>query len=819
MAQHKTNQHYKAFYVLLLCGSVTCLTAYSQQNSKAIITGTTADSTGKALSKVPVTLLRLPDSSLVKAVISNTEGKYEFRNILPGSYFIATSVLEYKNTASAAFTVEAGQQLTIPVITLIHVTANLQEVTIIAKKPLFEQKIDRMIVNVSNSITSAGSTALEVLERSPGVMVNQQSNTISMNGKDGVVVMINGKINRVPIEAVVQMLAAMSADNIEKIELITTPPANLDAEGNAGYINIVLKSNTQYGTNGSYTVTAGYGKGPRTEGSINFNHRKNKLNYYGDFSLSRNNSEHMFSFYHKIVNSGDTTETTSVANRNYIRLFYSGKLGIDYELNKKTIIGAFVSGYDNRFSDHSNNTTTVVTNHELDSSLTIVNEEVNDWSNLSANINLQKNIAADEKLLLNANYDYYYDNNPNQYVNSYYDKRGEFLYDHYLQSSKKTPINVWVGSIDYSKKISGKVSVEAGLKTTLSKFQNDVQIDTLINNITKINDSLSAKYDLKENINAAYSAFSFTFNSKTSMKVGLRYEYTVSNLGSQTQKNIVDRHYGNLFPSLFIAHNINDNNSFNLSYSRRITRPTFNDMAPFVIFIDPYTFFSGNAALQPSITDAVGASYVFKKKILSLSYSYSSSPITNFSPTVDSATNIETLAADNQRNQKTFSVSLSLPFTVNKWWSMQNNVNAVWQELNAFLNKAPIRITQENFSISSTQTFTLPKDISLELTGDYNSTGLFGVYKVQPYGELNVGVQKKLVKQRSTIRLNAYNILNTMVFKPAVDLPEQNLVASGKLVFSYPSFRVTFTHNFGNDKVKQQRDRPSGNEEEKSRVQ
>jgi len=242
-------------------------------------------------------------------------------------------------------------------------------------------------------------------------------------------------------------------------------------------------------------------------------------------------------------------------------------------------------------------------------------------------------------------------------------------------------------------------------------------------------------------------------------------------------------------------------------------------MAPFVIFIDPYTFFSGNAALQPSITDAVGASYVFKKKILSLSYSYSSSPITNFSPTVDSATNIETLAADNQRNQKTFSVSLSLPFTVNKWWSMQNNVNAVWQELNAFLNKAPIRITQENFSISSTQTFTLPKDISLELTGDYNSTGLFGIYKVQPYGELNVGVQKKLVKQRSTIRLNAYNILNTMVFKPAVDLPEQNLVASGKLVFSYPSFRVTFTHNFGNDKVKQQRDRPSGNEEEKSRVQ
>jgi outer membrane receptor for monomeric catechols len=125
--------------------------------------------------------------------------------------------------------------------------------------------------------------------RSPGITVNQQNNTLSMNGKDGVFVMLNGKINRMPVEAMVQLLAGMSAANIERIELITTPPANFDAEGNAGFINIILKQNTQYGTNGSFSATAGYGigGGPVIGSSINLNHRKAKFNYYGDYSFSR----------------------------------------------------------------------------------------------------------------------------------------------------------------------------------------------------------------------------------------------------------------------------------------------------------------------------------------------------------------------------------------------------------------------------------------------------------------------------------------------------------------------------------------------------
>jgi len=261
----KYNQYFSVLYIFpLLFISIINIKTFGQHTVNGAISGVVIDTAGTALYNASITLQRVKDSALVKGVISNASGKYEFNNIPAGRYFISASLLGYTISFTPSFTVDqANQKLVMPVLQLIHSTANLQEVTIIAKKPLFEQKIDRMIINVANSITSAGGTALEVLERSPGIMVNQQSSTISMNGKDGVVVMINGKINRMPMSAVVQMLASMSADNIEKIELITTPPANFDAEGNAGYINIVLKANTQYGTNGSYSITGGYSRGEK----------------------------------------------------------------------------------------------------------------------------------------------------------------------------------------------------------------------------------------------------------------------------------------------------------------------------------------------------------------------------------------------------------------------------------------------------------------------------------------------------------------------------------------------------------------------------
>ena len=764
-----------------------------------------------------ILLLHAKDSSLVKGFVTSKEGQFSFEKIPAGDYLIACSFTGFKQIYSSIIAAKENEIIEVPGLKLIKKETALKAVTVITRKPLFEQKTDRMVINVAASITSAGSTALDVLERSPGIVVDRQNNSIAINGKNGVFVMINGKISHMPIEGVMQMLASMSSDNIERIELITTPPANFDAEGNAGYINIVLKSNNQYGTNGSYSVTGGYSNGEISNGSVNFNHRKNKINLYGDYSFTRRHMQQQFSFYHAINDQGKLIENFSNSLRDPVERTHSATVGLDVDLSKKTIVGGLFSVYDRKWTMDAENTGTLLTNQHLDTTVYTSNKELHTLFDYTANLNIHHDYKEGERLSVNFDYIYYRDRNPVSYVNSYYNGNNNFLYEQQVKSSKLTPISFWIAMADYTRKLGKKTVIEAGIKGTLSKFNNNVQIERLEQTGWTKDGLLSNEYQLNEDITAAYSSFNFLLSDKISMKMGLRYEYTNSNLGSSVAKNIVDRHYGNLFPSFFLTYKVNEEHSGNFSYSRRITRPTFNDMAPFVIFIDPNTYFSGNPALQPSITDAVNLAYSYKRTILTFSYSYEASPITNFSPKVDPQTHKETLAAENQDNRNTFSISLSLPIDITKWWSMQNNIAGISQQLNGIYNQERIQLKQKNFSVNSTQSFKLPKDYSVVLSGFYYSAGLFGIYKSNPFGSLDLGLQKKWA--RSSFRFNGANILNTLIFKPEINLPDKNLVTTARLQFSYPGFRLTYTHNFGNAKVKQSRSRITGAEEEKNRVQ
>jgi hypothetical protein len=254
------------------------------------------------------------------------------------------------------------------------------------------------------------------------------------------------------------------------------------------------------------------------------------------------------------------------------------------------------------------------------------------------------------------------------------------------------------------------------------------------------------------------------------------------------------------------------------AYSRRITRPTFWNLAPFVIFVDPNSFFSGNPALQPAITDNANVSLSLKSKVISISYSFESSPISNFSPHVDPATNKQTLAAENQRNAKTLNLNLSLPITITKWWNMQLSASANYQELNGLYKNEPVKLETKNGFVSVLESIKLPKDYSFSISGFYNSGGLFGISRAEGFGSLDVGCQKKFRNQKSLLRLNYSNILNTVKYKFSANIPEKNLYSSAQILFSHPGIHLTFTHNFGSDKVKAKRDRSTGTEAEKDRL-
>ncbi|MDB5222359.1 MAG: hypothetical protein JWN83_1026 [Chitinophagaceae bacterium] len=799
--------------LLFIFSFTLTLLATAAQSS---IQGLIIDPSRKPVAHANVLLLTPKDSSLVKGMLTKEDGTYAFENIAPGKYLITSTHTGYKNSFTPVFQINNHDNLKFEPIKLNDTLIQLKDINVTVKKPLYEQKVDRLVINVAGSITSAGSTALDVLERSPGIIVDRINNSLSINGKGGVIVMMNGKRNYMEISAVIQMLAGIPSGNIDRIEIITTPPANFDAEGNAGIINIVMKANNQFGTNGSYTISAGYNKAEQNAVSLNINHRKGKINVFANYSFSRSHVKQFWTNYHAVTFAGNFLEDYSESNRDAIALQHDGQAGIDYEINKKTIIGALVT-YSNRNWDmEANNVGSVSTNNTLDTTIKIVNHELHTTSNYGININLQHTFTPEGKLTINADYLNYNDGNPNSYTNSYYDNYNKFLYNEKVKSGKKTPLKFWVGAIDYTKKVSKKVDIETGVKAAVSKLNNDVQVSTLFQSSWIVDTSLSGYHNLHESIAAAYYSFGWMIDSTTNIKAGLRYEYTSSNLASLTQKDIVDRHYGTLFPSFFFLHTINEKSAAKFSYSRRIWRPSFTDLAPWVIFYDPKTFQTGNPALQPAIADAFNASYTYKNKILSLSYMYIAHPIA-LQPKIDETTNKLISLIANSKSAKYFSIDVALPFTIAPWWNMQNNISGRWTQSNSFY-KASIKSESINFSVNSTQTFILPENISLELSGFYFSGNRWGLYRFGAMGSVDFGAQKKLLKSKSALSFNIRNILNSQISRYSAVIPEQNLIQRNRSIYSYTNFSLSFTHSFGNDKLKGKRERSTGAEDERGRV-
>jgi hypothetical protein len=491
----------------------------------------------------------------------------------------------------------------------------------------------------------------------------------------------------------------------------------------------------------------------------------------------------VFEIYRLVNNNGKIVESSSVNDRDAIQRNLNGRLGFDLQAGPKTLIGAEISAYDNKWSMDAESNSVISLDHKQDTIVSITDAEINQWKKYGGSINVQHTVKKDETISFEYDHDHYRDNNPNNYVNSYFTGSGSFLYEQKLNSEKATPITISVLSTDYSKRINTNTELAAGLKYSVYRFTNDVAVNRFIQNLWSNDKEFTSKYFLKENIAAAYASLNINVTAKNTIKAGLRYEYTTSNLASALVSNIVNRKYGKLFPSLFLSHKINDDNSLNISYSMRISRPTFRDLAPFVYFVDPNTYISGNSALQPAISNSARLSYTYKKYLFAFSYSSEKDFIASFQSRVNAATNKQYLMAENYPSIHTASVTISLPFTPASWWNMQNNISARWQQVNAVYNNQSLQLEQKNFNLASTQTFRLPGNYCFELKGFYSSPGLAGTYLFRASAGLNAGIQKKLKGQNGKFSFNVNDVFSSSVAKFSINLPAQNLVTNGSLRF------------------------------------
>ena len=786
----------------------------SAQNS---VRGTVKSQT-EAISYANVILFNAADSTLVKGGISDEDGKFELSKIADGRYYLTISMMGYVNTNSEIFQLENGMNYNLNEMILSEQIV-LDEVVVNVEKPLYEQKVDRMVINVESSILSAGATALEVLERSPGVTVNRQNSTISLIGKNGVTIMINGKISYLPQESIVQLLEGTNSSNIETIELITTPPANLDAEGNAGFINIVMKERSDVGFNGNYSLSGGVGNGATTNNNINFNFRKNKLNLFGNYSFLYRTQDQTFSFSRNYLNEDDDMiYLSSVSARDPIQRNHNARIGLDYQATDKTIFGVILSGYDNKWTMDAVTESEETINDIPSEFVTVYNDERNQWSNISVNGNVKHNFKEDG--FISADYDYlHYDNeNPTNYLNEYYDANGNFLYDEVVKSNKTTPIDIHVFAVDYNNQINKDLKLEFGAKAAFSGFKNDVVVETLEGDDFVEDPTLTNKSVLDEQILAVYSSADYSFSDKVGGKLGLRYEHTVSVLETDKEGVVVDRSFGELFPSVFLTQTVNDSLSFNYSYSRRITRPTFSQMAPFVIFFDPNTFFAGNPAIQPAISNSFKVGSNYKSFVFSAQYTLERGTISRFEQRFDEENERLIFIADNLDEVNTFSLTVGVPFRITDWWKTQNTVIFLYTEVKNDSDTSQFEIDQYSFSLNSTSWFTISDTWSSELNFNYNSQRVFGSNVISPTFIMNFGIQKKFEEKWGTLRFNINDIFDSFEINVKSDLANQDLTTDNTFDFSNRTFLITYTRNFGNKKLKSIRSKESGAQEERNRV-
>ena len=810
----------KSFYKLALIITVIFHSGsiFAQTATKTNVTGTILDENKKPADYVTVVLLKAADSSVVKTALTDQNGNFGFTISVKGDYFYKASNMGYKTIKSKVVSIsDENQKVDFGSAQLVSTSQNLKEVTVAVTKPLIERKMDKVIMNVSSSAVMTGSNALEVLQKAPGVSVDQNDN-ISMQGKQGVLIQLDGKQTYMSSADVANLLRNMQSSEIETIELITNPSSKYDASGNSGIINIKTKKSKNGGTNGSVNATAGYGKNFRGNAGLNLNHRTQKLNLFGNYNYGNMERENLITIDRISNGTPDTyfmqagTSRRKQQNNNF-------KAGLDYFIDKKNTIGLLVNGYFNHGTEASMNNTLIGPSFQkVDSSLVSNSLQTNKYNNLSYNLNYKSILdTAGSELSVDVDYSKYDGNDGSDYENDYlYANGGRIRPVSYTRNNTPSKIDIKAFKADYNVGLSKTVKLEAGIKSSFVKTDNDLQAEELVNNNWQNDVRRSNQFIYDENVNAAYTNINKQFKN-TSIQLGLRVEQTNSKGNLVTTNTVVERSYWDFFPTLFVQQTLSKNNQLGFSYSRRIDRPSYDALNPFVYYLDQYTYNKGNPFLKPQYTNNLELSYTFMQKyMLSVGYSRTTDVITEVL-LPDAAQKALYQTNENLAKNISYNANLNVPVQVAKWWSMNNNLNVFYLSFEApDLAGSPLKTGKTSFQFKSQQSFTIVSGFTAELNGSYESPLDYGTLRIKSRYSIDAGLSKSLMNKKTSLKFALSDIFNMY----------KNDLSSGYPGLKYDVHqknesrigRISFTYRFGKNEIKPARRRSTGTESEQGRM-
>ncbi len=811
---------------LLLVCLVIASGSFAQTNTGKII-GTVTDNTGKFMQSASVSLVKAKDSVLVKLAITGKDGAYEFENIKEGDYLLTITSVGFEKKFSNPFSVSAAAVTKLEPLQVNEAAKGIEGVTVTAKRPFIETKIDKTVVNVDASPTSAGATALEVLEKSPGITVSNDG-AISLRGKAGVIVMMDGKQTFLSPTDLANLLKNMPASAIDQIEIMTNPSAKYDASGNSGVINIKTKKGRTAGFNGSIMagITTSYYEAngtfyviPKSQNSINFNYRKNKINFFGNYNPNFFSGRSQLEFTRTKLNQAkdilgynDVQTQFKFGNNNHTL-----KLGLDLFADKKNTFGVVISGF--TFSGHPTPTTVTTTadeNYQVLSRMVSQTDNKIRFKNLTSNFNY-RHVFDSTGRELTADFDFItYSNTSNmQLVTDFYQGNGMPAGDPLkLRGHLPASINIYSVKSDYVHPFKKGGRLEAGFKSSF--VENDNLVDyKRWNGSDWVNDGRSNHFVYDENINAVYLNANKQVK-KWSFQAGLRLENTIAKGYQYNNDSTFKRNFTNLFPSTFISYELNKSNTVTVSYSRRITRPNYQDLNPFIYFLDSLSYRKGNPFLLPQFTHNIELSHSFKSKLITtLNFNSTNRVISQIlKPDGD----IVYMTSENVARFRNIGISITAPVPVTKWWNLNLFTNIYNNHYEGTYENKPLDISYTSFMVNMTQTFTMKQGFTLEMTGFYRARGVDQLTISEPMYMVSFGGQKQVLKGKGTVRLNLRDPFWLQRFKGRT----QYDIVDNRVQNRWDNRQVTatFTYRFGKNGQQNPppRRRNSASQDEQNRV-
>lgn len=804
--------------------SLIALILFSTSNliaqSTYTITGKILNENNQGIDLALLSLYKAADSSLVKNGFTDKDGTFIINDITANQYIFKIKYTGYEDYSEI---IELKESITLPEIKLKTDENVLQQVTVDGSIPFVERKIDRLVVTPDAMVAGAGTNALEILELAPGVTIDQNGQIV-VKGRTGVAVYINDKPSYLSGTELENYLRSLPAGSIKNIEIIDNPPASYDASGNTGIININIKRNTFKGVFGNASVSYRRSVYNGSNNSLNLNYNREKISFSTNLNAGFWENFQDLNINRYYLNEAGVEQSSFKQNsfNNSGGFYLQGTAAIDLYPTDKTSLGiSYKKSQTPRTADIDNTSLVSDANGNLLQRVVADNVSETTFGNDLVSFYFKQNLdSLGSKISFDADYVQYKSTNDQVFKNFQYDPNDSLIYSDQIDGQIPSEINIYAAKVDYTKPFKNGSTFSTGIRSAFTQTDNEAIYSTTVEGLTTPDYNLSNRFLYDEWINAAYLNFNHAFG-KVQLQLGLRGESTNlkgNQLGNvQTPDTSFTRNYASLFPTLYVARPLDSvgNNNINFSYGRRIERPYFQDLNPFISPLDKFTYYTGNPNLLPTYSHNLSLSHSYKN-IINTELSYALM-VDGINETLEIQNGIYYSRPGNISNSQFLTLAINTNIPIAKWYTVNAYAQASYVKFESQLYTEQLNASGINVYASLDNTISLNKGWKISVGGRYLSDQVYSQLLIKSYATMHCGVQKTLFKGKGNLRINANDIFFSRKGDGIINNLNQT-EADWNSKFNSRSVTLAFSYRFGKPTSNKPKHNGSGSESEQNRV-